>query len=80
MIVDQQRTYELSCMYIEQRLADAAHERLLREVERARGPRPALTARFGALLVRTGRRLEALGGAPQPARPARSLNLPRYSV
>lgn len=77
MIAQQQQTLELAQMYLEQRLADAAHERLLRQVERAHGPRPALAARFGALLVRAGRRLEALGGAPQTAR---SLNLPHYSV
>lgn len=77
MIAQQQQMLELAQLHIEQRLADAAHERLLRQVERARGPRPALAVRFGALLIRTGRRLEALGGAPQPAR---SLNLPHYSV
>lgn len=79
MIADQQWTFELAHI-IDQRLADAARERLLREAERARGAQPPLAARVGALLIRAGRRLEILGGVPQPAPTARPPHLPRYSL
>ncbi len=50
-------------MYVEERLAKAAHERLLREAERVRRARPmvrvALKARLGRTLVSVGQRLEA---------------------
>jgi hypothetical protein len=68
MIFDEQRAFELSRSYIEERLAEAAREQLLREAERAAGPQPKMTTRLGGTLIRTGRWLEALGGVPQPNR------------
>ena len=68
MIFDDQRAFELSRSYMEQRLTEAARERLLHEAEQAAGPQPKLTTRLGGTLVRAGRRLEALGGMPQPSR------------
>lgn len=53
-------------MYVEERLDDAARERMLREVERARRsqrPKVALKARLGRTLVSVGQRLEMAGAA-----------------
>jgi hypothetical protein len=77
MIADEQRTFELSRLYLEARLADAALERLIRQAEQAAGPQPTLKMRVGGALIRTGRRLEGLGGAPQPNR---QLNPSGYSL
>ena len=52
----------LAQVYVEERLAEASHERLLRAVERARRAQRqnvALKARVGRVLVRVGQRLEA---------------------
>lgn len=56
----------LTQMYVEERLDDAARERMLREVERARRsqrPKVALKARLGRTLVSVGQRLEMAGAA-----------------
>ncbi len=54
----------LAQMYVEERVAQAACERLLHEaerVQRARRAKIALTARVGRTLVTVGHRLEAAG-------------------
>jgi hypothetical protein len=54
----------LAQMYVEERLDDAARERMLRSVERAyRGQRATLRARMGRTLVRVGQRMEAAATA-----------------
>lgn len=56
----------LTQMYVEERLNDAARERMLREVERARRSqreRLALKVRLGRTLVSVGQRLEMAGAA-----------------
>jgi hypothetical protein len=51
-------------MYVEERLAEANRERMLRSVERAyRGQRETLRTRMGRTLVRAGQRLEAAPAA-----------------
>jgi len=53
-------------MYVEERLAMAAKEQLVREATQARRTRRAklaLTARVGRTLVAVGQRLEAVGAA-----------------
>lgn len=52
----------LAQVYVEERLAEASRERLLRAVERARRAQRqnvALKVRIGRTLVRVGQRLEA---------------------
>lgn len=56
----------LTRMYVEDRLAQAAEQRLINAAEQARrekGEAIALTARVGRTLVNVGRRLEAVGAA-----------------
>lgn len=68
-----ERNLLLAQMYISDRLAQAAQMRLLHEATQTRHPRERVAARIGALLIRTGRWLEAAGGAggtvivPRPA-------------
>lgn len=69
MVFDEQRAFELSRLYVEQRLADADRERLLLQAKESAGPRQTLATRLGGTLIRAGRRLEAIGGVPQPSRP-----------
>jgi hypothetical protein len=61
--MDDLRVFELSRLYVNERLAAAEKERLLL----AYGRRPAylsgFAARAGSILVRAGRRLEKIGGA-----------------
>lgn len=62
-MMDDLRAFELSRLYINDRLVEAEKERLLLLY----GRRPAyvawLAARAGSVLVRVGSRLETLGGA-----------------
>lgn len=56
----------LTRMYVEERLAKAAKEQLVREavrVRRAQHAKLALTARVGRTLITVGQRLEAVGAA-----------------
>jgi homoserine kinase len=56
----------LAQMYVEERIAQAAREQLLREaerVQRAQREKVALKARVGRTLVTVGQRLEAAGAA-----------------
>lgn len=58
-----QRAYELSLCYIAERLAAAEEAHLLRAVAPRRSRLPACAAWAGGVLVRAGRRLQAIGGA-----------------
>ncbi len=62
-MMDEQRALALSRCYIEERLAAAEKERLLRAVGTRRTSLAASVAWAGGALVRIGRRLESLGGA-----------------
>jgi hypothetical protein len=65
--MDDLRVYELSRLYVSERLAAAEKERLLA----AYGHRTASVSGFaawtGSVLVRVGRRLEKIGGAAHTA-------------
>jgi hypothetical protein len=61
-MMDDQRAYELSRLYIAERIAAAEKEYLLRSIGRPRAYLPELTAWIGSALVRVGRRLEVMGG------------------
>lgn len=50
-------------LYAEERLREAARERLIGESRRARRQKWVLAARVGRTLIRVGERLEAAGGA-----------------
>ncbi len=63
-MMDEQRMLALSRLYIEERIAAAEKEHLLRTVGTRRASFPMCAAWAGSLLVRTGRRLESFGGAP----------------
>lgn len=63
-MMDEQRMVALSRLYIEERIAAAEKERLLREIGTRRAYIPVCAAWAGSVLVRIGRRLEASGGAP----------------
>jgi hypothetical protein len=69
MMMHDERVYELSRLYIEERIAGAARERLLAECGQARNHVSEVAAWGGRLLVRVGRRLETLGGASPMPRP-----------
>ena len=62
-MMDEQRMLALSRLYIEERIAAAEKEHLLRMAGMRRASLPACAAWAGSVLVRTGRRLETLGGA-----------------
>lgn len=64
-MMDDRRAFELSRLYIQERIAAAEREHLLREFGQRRAYFSEFAARAGNLLVRVGRRLEAIGGAAQ---------------
>jgi hypothetical protein len=64
-MMDDQRTLELSRLYVAERIAAAEKEYLLRSFGRRRSYRAECAAWVGSALVRAGRRLEAIGGASQ---------------
>lgn len=64
-MMDDQRALELSRLYIEERLAAAEKEHLLRSIGRPRPYVSEFAAWAGSMLVRVGRRLEVIGGATQ---------------
>lgn len=64
-MMDDQRTLELSRLYVAERIAAAEKEHLLRSFGQQRAWRAECAAWFGSLLVRAGRRLEAIGGGAQ---------------
>lgn len=66
-MLDDLRAFELSRLYVIDRLAEAERERLLRSCEHRHGYVSDVTARAGRVLVRVGRRLETLGGAAHTA-------------
>ncbi len=61
-MMDEQRAWVLSRYYIEERLAAAEKERLLRACGTRRAYLAPMVAWAGSILVRIGRRLEASGG------------------
>jgi hypothetical protein len=63
-MMDEQRMLAQSRLYIEERIAAAEKEHLLRMVGARRASFPVWV---GSVLVRTGRRLESFGGAAQSA-------------
>jgi len=66
-MMDEQRALALSRLYIEERIAAAEEAWLLRSVGTRRAYFPICAAWAGGVLVRTGRRLEAFGGAVHTA-------------
>lgn len=64
-MLDEQRAFELSRLYVSERLAAAEKERLLRSVGHHGGYLSEFAAWAGSALVRMGRRLETVGGAPE---------------
>jgi nicotinic acid phosphoribosyltransferase len=66
-MMDEQRMVALSRLYIEERIAAAEKERLLRDFGTRRAYVPAGAVWVGGILVRVGRRLEAFGGAAHTA-------------
>ena len=66
-MMDEQRMVALSRLYIEERIAAAEKEHLLRTVGTQRASLAAGAAWMGGILVRIGRRLEASGGAAHSA-------------
>lgn len=68
-MMDELRAYELSRLYIAERIAKAERERLLIEAGRPRPYIVGLTAWSGGLLVRLGRRIEAAGGVSRASQP-----------
>lgn len=63
-MMDEQRMVALSRLYIEERIAAAEKEHLLRTIGTRRASFSVCAARAGGILVRIGRRLESVGGAP----------------
>ena len=66
-MMDEQRMVALSRLYIEERIAAAEKEHLLRTIGTRRASFAACAAWAGGILVRIGRRLEASGGAAHTA-------------
>jgi hypothetical protein len=64
-MMDDQRTLELSRLYVAERIAAAEKEYLLQSFGRRRAYRAECAAWVGSALVRAGRRLEAIGGGAQ---------------
>ncbi len=64
-MMDGQREFDLSRLYIAERIAASEKEHLLRSTGRPRAYRAECAAWVGSALVRAGRRLEAIGGAAQ---------------
>jgi hypothetical protein len=64
-MMDDQRTLELSRLYIADRIAAAEKEYLLRSFGRRHAYRAECAAWIGSVLVRAGHRLEAAGGGAQ---------------
>jgi hypothetical protein len=62
-MMDEQRAFELSRLYVEERLAAAEKEYLLRSLGQQRAYLSGVTGWVGSVLVRVGRRLEVAGGA-----------------
>jgi hypothetical protein len=62
-MMDEQRMVALSRLYIEERIAAAEKEHLLRAIGTRRAYLPAGAVWAGGVLVRVGHRLEAFGGA-----------------
>ncbi len=66
-MMDEQRALALSRLYIEERIAAAEKEWLLRAIGTRRASFSVCAAWAGSILVRIGRRLESFGGAAQTA-------------
>ncbi len=62
-MMDEQRALALSRLYVEERIAAAEKEWLLRTVGARRVSFSVCAAWTGGILVRIGRRLESFGGA-----------------
>lgn len=62
-MMDEQRALALSRLYIQERIAAAEKEHLLRMVGTRRAYLREAVAWAGSILVRIGRRLESFGGA-----------------
>ncbi len=76
-MMDEQRALALSRLYIEERIAAAEKEWLLRAVGTRRASFSVCAAWVGGILVRIGRQLETCGGA---AHTAPSLEMRRRAV
>ncbi len=66
-MMDEQRMVALVRLSIEERIAAAEKERLLRAIGTRRAYIPVCAAWVGSVLVRIGRRLEAFGGGAHTA-------------
>lgn len=66
-MMDEQQALALSRLSIEERIAAAEKEWLLRAVDTRRAPFSVCAAWAGGILVRMGRRLETFGGAAHTA-------------
>jgi len=66
-MMDEQQALALSRLSIEERIAAAEKEWLLRVVDTRRAPFSVCVAWVGGILVRIGRRLETFGGAAHTA-------------